>query len=506
MHLSERLRRVLHLGGDGWALEFEGLTFTWRQVETFADAIGTAVRNAGAKDHDVVGWVAENLPGAVAGMAGLAMHAHCAALINPHLPPRILAREIGDQRFPVIIGSPRFWAVEGLVVAARQAGSAGLIVSLDADGASVQPVPGLEKIAPGLHREPMPGYVVERLSSGTTGPPKRSPQSEEAILKALEVGQRGGKGNDLKVKNSPSIIFRPLAHAGCFSALLALWSARPIALQEKFSVEHTILGAVQRHRPKVLQLVPAMIRMIWDAGVPPEALSSLIALRSGTAPLDPELQAAFEAKYDVPILIDFGATEFGGVAAWTLPDHRQFAQAKRGSVGRAVPGARLRIVDQDSGAQITDGRMGILEVEVAGKTDGWVSTNDLAVLDTDGFLYIRGRADDAIIRGGFKVLPDEVARVLRQHPLVGDVAVIGVADHRLGHVPVAVVETRPGQPAPAKAELEQLARENLTPYQVPTAFRFIDRLPRTPSMKVIRAELLELAKGSPPPSPITKHT
>jgi acyl-CoA synthetase (AMP-forming)/AMP-acid ligase II len=197
----------------------------------------------------------------------------------------------------------------------------------------------------------------------------------------------------------------------------------------------------------------------------------------------------------VPILIDFGATEFGGVAAWTLPDHRLFAEAKRGSVGRAVPGARLRIVDQESGAEIVDGRMGILEVDVDGKTDGWVATTDLAVLDADGFLYIRGRADDAIIRGGFKVLPDDVARVLRQHPLVGDVAVIGIADHRLGQVPIAVVETRPGRPAPTSEELEQLARENLTPYQVPAAFRFTDRLPRTPSMKVIRAELLELAKG-----------
>jgi acyl-CoA synthetase (AMP-forming)/AMP-acid ligase II len=148
-----------------------------------------------------------------------------------------------------------------------------------------------------------------------------------------------------------------------------------------------------------------------------------------------------------------------------------------------------------SGAEISDAAMGILEVDIVGKTDGWVSTTDLASIDADGFLFIRGRADDAIIRGGFKVLPDDVARILRQHPLVGEVAVVGIDDHRLGQVPVAVIETRPGQPAPDAAELEQLARDNLTPYQVPVAFRFTDRLPRTASLKIIRAEVLALAKG-----------
>lgn len=497
MKLADRIRKVLQLGGDSWAVEFEGETFSWAQVEALADAICNALHASGVKQHDVVGWVAENLPGAIAGKAGLAMHGHCCALINPHLPPQVHAREIREQRFPAIIGSSHFWVVDGVIDAAREVGTAGFIISLDANGGTVRPVEGLEKVGPGKHREPMPGYVVERLSSGTTGPPKRSPQSEEAILLALKVGMRSDKGNaeKLSIKSSPSIVFRPLAHAGSFSVLLALYSGRPIALQEKFSIQHTILGAVQRHRPKVLQLVPAMIRMIWDADVPKEAMSSLIAVRSGTAPLDPELQADFEHKYGIPILIDFGATEFGGVCCWTLPLHNEFAKAKRGSVGRAVAGVSIRVRDQESGELIEDGRMGILEVSVDGKTDGWVATTDLVSLDEDGFLYVRGRADDAIVRGGFKVLPDDVARVLRQHPLVADVAVVGVDDQRLGQIPVAVVETRPGQPAPDPAELEKLARGNLTPYQVPAAFKFTERLPRTPSLKIIRAKVKEMAKG-----------
>ena len=137
--------------------------------------------------------------------------------------------------------------------------------------------------------------------------------------------------------------------------------------------------------------------------------------------------------------------------------------------------------------------MGLLDVQVAHKTSGWVSTNDLVTIDADGFLYIHGRADDAIIRGGFKVLPNEIANILRRHPGVGDAAVVGVPDERLGAVPVAVIETKPGQPTPDAAELKAFAREHLTPYQVPVAFKFTDQLPRSASMKVIRPEVLQIA-------------
>jgi long-chain acyl-CoA synthetase len=496
--LSERLREVFELGADSWALEYEGVEHSWAQVAALADKIVATAREAGLQEHDPIGWVAENTAGSVAVLAGCMLNEHCAALLNPHMAPKILAQELREQKFAVVAGSSHFWDVEGLIDAARDAGTVGLLVDLSASGGSVTAIPGLEKLGPGKHRDPMPGYTVERLSSGTTGPPKRSPQSEEAILAALAVGERKEKGGDdvIRIKTSPTIIYRPLAHAGSFAAMLALYSARPIALQEKFSVEHTVLGSIQKYRPKVIQLVPTMIKMIWDADVPKEALSSLIAARSGTAPLDPKLQDDFETKYGFPILIDYGATEFGGVATWTMQDHAKYAKEKRGSVGRAIPGAQIRIVDPETGVPITDGETtGILEVQVEKKTEDWTSTTDLAVIDKDGFLYIKGRADDAIVRGGFKVLPDDVIKVLRQHPDVKDVAVVGVPDERLGAVPVAVIELQPGVTNPDPAEFKQFAREHLTPYQVPVGYKFVDALPRTHSMKVVRAEVLEIAKG-----------
>jgi long-chain acyl-CoA synthetase len=493
MRLAERLRDVFQLEPASWALEYEDSQYSWGELGTMAAAIGQAVADAGGKDHDVVGWVASNTPDAVATLAGLMLTEHCAAIINPHMAPKILAEEIRQQRFPVIAGSAQFWAIPGLVEAAKDVGTAGLVVDCQSD-AVARPYPGLEKVGPGPHRDPMPGYSIERLSSGTTGPPKRSPQTEESTMNALALGERKESASDavLKVKRSPSIIFRALAHAGSFATMLALYSARPISLHEKFTIDRTI-GAVRRHRPKVLSIVPTMIKMVWDAQVPPEDMSSLIAIRTGTAPLDPQLQAAFEEKYGIPILVDYGATEFGGVAAWTLADHKQFAAKKRGSVGRAVAGVSMRVVDQETREEIHDGRVGLLEVKVERKAQDWISTNDLTSIDEDGFLYIHGRADDAIVRGGFKVLPNEVVAVLRQHPGVRDAAVVGVPDERLGQVPVAVIEMQPGRPVPDEAELKAFAREHLTPYQVPVAFKFTEALPRSPSMKVIRAEVLQMA-------------
>jgi long-chain acyl-CoA synthetase len=457
MRLAERLRDVFQLEPSSWALEYEDSQYSWGELGTMAASIGQAVADAGAKDHDVVGWVASNTPDAVATLAALMLTEHCAAIINPHMAPKILAEEIRQQRFPVIAGNAQFWAIPGLVEAAKSVGTAALVVDCGNDQVA-RPYPGLEKVGPGPHRDPMPGYSIERLSSGTTGPPKRSPQTEESSMNALALGQRKESAGDavLKVKRSPSIIFR-------------------------------------RHRPKVLSIVPTMIKMVWDAQVPPEDMSSLIAVRTGTAPLDPKLQAAFEEKYGIPILVDYGATEFGGVAAWTLADHKQFAAKKRGSVGRAVAGVSMRVVDQETREEIHDGRVGLLEVKVERKAQDWISTNDLTSIDEDGFLYIHGRADDAIVRGGFKVLPNEVVAVLRQHPDVRDAAVVGVPDERLGQVPVAVIEMQPGRPVPDEAELKAFAREHLTPYQVPVAFKFTDALPRSPSMKVIRAEVLQMA-------------
>jgi long-chain acyl-CoA synthetase len=192
----------------------------------------------------------------------------------------------------------------------------------------------------------------------------------------------------------------------------------------------------------------------------------------------------------------YGATEFaGGIAGWTLRDREAYRDTKRGSVGRVHPGVEVRIRVPGTDRLADAGAAGQLDVRArqlaSDDPDGWVATTDLASMDDDGFLWILGRTDDAIIRGGFKVSAGKVAEVLKRHPSVRDAAVVGLPDRRLGRVPVAAVEVA-GDTELDVGELIAWARGELAPYEVPTNVVTVDALPRTPSLKVSQERLTEL--------------
>lgn len=132
--------------------------------------------------------------------------------------------------------------------------------------------------------------------------------------------------------------------------------------------------------------------------------------------------------------------------------------------------------------------MGLLEARVARSGQGWIRTTDLAALDGDGFLFLHGRADGAINRGGFKVVPETVVAALLAHPGVRDSAVVGLPDPRLGEVPVAAVEGAEITPDALHAWL----RERLPAYQLPAQIRVVPALPRNASLKVALHKVRQL--------------
>jgi long-chain acyl-CoA synthetase len=184
-------------------------------------------------------------------------------------------------------------------------------------------------------------------------------------------------------------------------------------------------------------------------------------------------------------VLAYGATEFAGsLCAWTPDLQTEFGAAKRHSVGRALPDTQLRIVDADTGAEVPAGKQGLLEAKVAPMGPDWIRTTDIASIDKDGFVTLHGRADGAINRGGFKIIPETVRGVLISHPAVRDACVVGVPDARLGQVPFAAIEATPGMPVPSDDELEDLVRASLPVYNIPVAFTVVDELPRNPALKV----------------------
>jgi acyl-coenzyme A synthetase/AMP-(fatty) acid ligase len=200
------------------------------------------------------------------------------------------------------------------------------------------------------------------------------------------------------------------------------------------------------------------------------------------------VQKAFEDRYGIPVIVSYGATEFGGpVCGMNLDLHRQYGRAKLGTVGRAFPGCGIRVVDPESGAVLGPNEPGLLEVHAPRIQPDWIRTADVGMIDEDGFLFLSGRADGAIMRGGFKVLPETIERALLLHPAVAEVAVVAVPDERVGEVPGAAVRLDRNATQPDLAELEAHLRQQVMATHIPVHWRIVDDLPRNASMKIDRS-------------------
>ncbi|MFZ4748853.1 MAG: class I adenylate-forming enzyme family protein, partial [Sphingomonas sp.] len=170
---------------------------------------------------------------------------------------------------------------------------------------------------------------------------------------------------------------------------------------------------------------------------------------------------------------------------------------RRGSVGRMNPGIDGRVVNAETGEPVPFGEQGLLELRAKHLGDGknWVRTTDLARMDEEKFLWILGRADNAIIRGGFKIIPDDVVKAIESHPDVLEACVVALPDPRLGHVPAAGYRVRTGHSL-TEEDLRAYLRQRLTAYQVPTKLLALAEFPRTPSMKPSQPELKKLLEAA----------
>ncbi|WP_329348155.1 AMP-binding protein [Streptomyces sp. NBC_01261] len=490
MGIRDRLSRLLaEAPAAAEAIEYDRNWWTWGQVQRTAKGLGEALDAMGLHAGARVGVVLENRPEHVAVVAAVIASGRCLVMLSPLQPAARLAADIARCGPPVVVSGADALAREGVLDAVTTYGAA---LELAADG-TLRPAGGT---AP-TEAPTRPGIAVEMLTSGTTGPPKRVHLRIGQLDQALVSGGQTPKPSRL-LSESASLVAAPLVHiGGLWRALACLATGRRMLLMPRFAVEPWV-SAVERHGLRAASLVPAALRAVLDAHVPKERLATLQVVTSGTAPCPPELADSFHRTYGVPVLMTYGATEFAGaVAGWTLPLHDRWWERKAGSAGRAFAGVELRVTGED-GTELPVGRTGCLEVRTEQSTHGgrtWVRTSDLARIDADRFVWIEGRADDAIIRGGFKVQPETVKRVLETHPAVREAAVAGLPDLRLGEVPVAAVELEPGLRAPDAAELTALCRAHLTPYEVPTHIVVLDALPRTPSSKVSRVELLDLVRA-----------
>ncbi len=476
---TERFAAALAGYGDGQCIEYDGRWYSGNEVTDYADAIASVLRDAAVADDAPVGLVVRNRLPHAAAIMGFIAAGRAVSMIYSFQSPESIGRDIETLGLSAIVADEEDWTDE-VVAAAKRAGSAGVALSMRAP--AVAAVPGLERRDEGRsHAKAEPGVALQILTSGTTGPPKRQAirtRVLERTVFSVTSGEAAPPGAP------PEFSYWQFGGIGVCQLIAGAYNGRRIVILERFSVEGWV-NAVKTHGIKRSGVQPAVIRMLLDAGVPKEDLASLDFLISASGPLDPETRDEFEAHYGIPVKLAYGATEFAGsLCAWTPEMDREFGTSKRHSVGRALPDTGLRIVDPDSGAELPVGERGLLEAKITAISDDWIRTTDIASIDEDGFVTLHGRADGAINRGGFKVLPETVRRVLISHPAVRDACVVGVPDARLGQVPFAAIEAAPGEPVPSADELKDLVRLSLPVYNVPVAFAVVDELPRNPALKV----------------------
>lgn len=347
--------------------------------------------------------------------------------------------------------------------------------------------------------------AVLLFTSGTTAKPKRVVLRHANLLSyVLQTVDFASADPDDAI-----LVSVPTYHiAGVGTVLSNLHAGRRLAYLPNFTAAGW-LDTVRLEGITHAMLVPTMlVRIVEELGGRPAGLPQLRSLAYGGARMPGQvLEAALEAFPETGFVNAYGLTETSSTIAVLGPDDHRTAMASddpavRGrlrSAGCAVPGIEFQVRDE-VGTVLGTGQEGELWVrgpQVSGEyeglgsvldEEGWFPTRDRASVDADGYLYLSGRSDDVIIRGGENIAPAEIEEVLGRHPQLRDVAVFGAPDEEWGEKIVAAVVPLPGV-ALSVEDVRGYVRERLRGSRTPDEVVFLDELPYTPTGKLLRRQL-----------------
>jgi acyl-CoA synthetase (AMP-forming)/AMP-acid ligase II len=339
--------------------------------------------------------------------------------------------------------------------------------------------------------------LLMSLSSGTTGRPKGPRIRHSQFLARYRVFwiNLGFNSQDRFLSATPFYY-----GGGRSFPLVMLYSGGTVAMLPPPYEPEALCEAVREHRISALFLVPTLIRRLLtlsDAQLAP--IRSLRLLLSSGSALHAEERRHLRAL--CPGFVEYySSTEGGGVSFLTTEDPEAFS----GSVGRPVFGVEVQCVDERHqplpqggvgriryrGPAVADGFWNDPEASRESFRDGWWYPGDLGMLDEHGYLYLKGRAKDMIIRGGVNIYPAEIEAVLQSHPAVTDCAVVGWPSREFNEEVAAFVIPKGAAPGETLAEeLRELCRGRMAPYKVPKQVFVVKDFPRNALGKVIKADL-----------------
>ena len=342
--------------------------------------------------------------------------------------------------------------------------------------------------------------AVLQYTGGTTGVSKGAMLTHRNL--ACNVQQMTAWFRDVEPGTEVVLAALPLFHVfGLTNAMnWPIHTASTIVMQTDPRAIDMIIRNIARHKVTLFPGVPAMYNAINGyPGVDKVDLSSVKSCFSGSAPLPVDVLERFEGLTGATIIEGFGLSESSPVT------HANPIRGTRkiGTVGVPFPSTDVRIVDPASDEEVPPGTEGEMLIrgpqvmqgywkrpEDTAKTlrDGWLHTGDLAKMDEGGYFTIVGRTKDMINCSGFKVYPDEVDQLLMSHPAVLETATIGVPDPTRGETVKSFIVLHPGERMSAE-DVQSYCRDNLASYKVPREVEFLDELPKSAVLKILRREL-----------------
>ena len=419
--------------------------------------------------------------------------------VNIRLKAQEMKFILQDAGAHVVIAHERTWPTVSKVIPDLPAVHALIGVELDAEG--VVPVEDLTR--DGGEDFPLPDLGPDDVAaiiytSGTTGLPKGAMITHGNILFNVKSTIRGHgfRPDDVHM------LIVPLFHVTGLNTILPtslhLGSTVVITAQTNPS---DVLGLIEQHRATTLFAVPTtMILLTRVSNLGDYDLSSLRLIAYSGAPMPVRvIERLRELFPDLLLHNFFGLTETTSVTT-VLPS--EFALSHAESIGRLVPELQAKIVGPE-GEELGPGEVGELlikgrsivkgyhdrpEATAEAIVDGWLHTGDNAMIDADGFIFLRGRSRELIIVAGENVYPVEVENVLTRHPKVAEAAAVGIAHDVLGQVVKAVVVPERGAEL-TEREVKRHCTEHLASFKVPQVVEFRDGLPRNPSGKVVKRDL-----------------